>query len=375
MIKKEPKYKIIKTEVPINETKPIIKKEKKEIINLTEIKELFKKPDYALLSKNKLKKKLEEENKALKTKDIDDFYDKLEINQLTKVQKKKVFNSVIAYYPGDCYQIDIIVYNKYEIHKYKYILVVIDVYSRYVQVRILTNRENPNIIKNILSIFETMGYPFRVQSDNEFKTKEFIDLMAKSNVKLSFSDPHEINKNALVERFNRTLRDLLKKYRLLYKNYNWPTYIDDLIDIYNNTYHKTIEDTPYNIWNNLNYNQQTIIQKPVEYKVGDMVRIVKVKELFGKADEIIHSKDIYKVMKVNKNNITLDNGYSYKPYELIKANDIIYLDNNDDKKEELENQIFQKEQKIKRELKKVGVDEKNIIDFKRDRKTINRLDL
>jgi len=375
MIKKEPKYKIIKTEVPINDAKPIIKKEKPEIIDLIEVKKLFKDPKFALLSKDKLKKKLEEENKALKTKDIDDFYDKLEINQLTKIQKKKTFNSVVAYYPGDAYQIDIIVYNKYEIHKYKYILVVIDVYSRYVQVRAMTNRENPNIIKNLLSIFETMGFPFRIQSDNEFATKEFIDLMAKCNVKLSFSNPHEINKNAIVERANRTIRDLLKKYRLLYKNYNWPTYIDDLIDIYNNTYHKTIEDTPYNIWNNINYNQQTIIQKPVEYKVGDMVRIVKVKELFGKADEIIHSKDIYKVMKINKNNITLDNGYSYKPYELIKANDIIYLDNNDDKKEELENQIFQKEQKIKRELKKVDVDEKNIIDVKRNRKTINRLDL
>ncbi len=44
-----------------------------------------------------------------------------------------------------------------------------------------------------------------------------------------------------------------------------------------------------------------------------------------------------------------NNGYNYKPYELIKVNDIIYLDNNNnnDKKEELENQIFQKEQKIK----------------------------
>ena len=60
MIKKEQKYKIIKTEVPINDAKPIIKKEKPEIINLTEIKELFKKPEFALLSKDKLKKKLEE---------------------------------------------------------------------------------------------------------------------------------------------------------------------------------------------------------------------------------------------------------------------------------------------------------------------------
>ena len=43
------------------------------------------------------------------------------------------------------------------------------------------------------------------------------------------------------------------------------------------------------------------------------------------------------------------------------------------KKEELENQIFQKEQKIKRELKKIGMNENNIINVKRDRKAINRL--
>jgi hypothetical protein len=242
-------------------------------------------------------------------------------------------------------------------------------------VKPLTSRENPVIIKNILSIFEKMGYPYRLQSDNEFATKEFIDLMAKYKVKLSFSNPYEINKNAIVERINRTLRDLLKRYRLIYKDYNWPKYIQDLVEIYNNTYHSTIGDTPYNIFMNNHYNQQTIIQNPVEYKIGDMVRIVKIKEIFGKADEIIHSKNVYKVMKVNKNTVTLDDGNAYKPYEIIKVNDIIYLDYDGNKDEEIANQIFQKEKKIKKELKNVGMDEKNIINVKRERKIINRLDL
>ena len=57
MSKKEAKYKVIKTEVSLD-NKPIIKKEKPEIIDLTEIKELFKNPEYALLSKEKLKKKI-----------------------------------------------------------------------------------------------------------------------------------------------------------------------------------------------------------------------------------------------------------------------------------------------------------------------------
>ena len=57
MSKKEQKYKVIKTEVPIN-NKPIVKKEKPEIIDLTEVKELFKNPEFAFLSKDKLKKKV-----------------------------------------------------------------------------------------------------------------------------------------------------------------------------------------------------------------------------------------------------------------------------------------------------------------------------
>ena len=374
MSKKEAKYKVIKTEVPID-NKAIFKKEKPEIIDLTEVKKLFQKPEFALLSKEKLKKKLGEKNIVVNNKEFEEYFNQLEVNQLTKIKKKTTFNSVIANYPGDCFQIDIIVYNKYEIHKYKYILVIIDVYSRFVQVKPLTSRENPVINKNIISIFENMGFPYRLQSDNEFATKNFIELMDESNVKLSFSDPNEINKNSIVERFNRTLRDLLKKYRLIYKDYNWPKYIDDLVDIYNNTFHTTIGDTPSNIWNNLEYNQQTIIRKPVEFKVDDMVRIVKVKEIFGKADEIIHSKDVYKVMKVNKNTVTLNNGNNYKPYEIIKVNDIIYLDHDGNKEEEIANQVFQKEQKIKRELKKANVEEKNIITTKRERKTINKLDL
>jgi hypothetical protein len=34
-----------------------------------------------------------------------------------------------------------------------------------------------------------------------------------------------------------------------------------LVDIYNNTYHTTIGDTPSNIWYNFNYNQQKIIER------------------------------------------------------------------------------------------------------------------
>ena len=52
-----------------------------------------------------------------------------------------------------------------------------------------------------------------------------------------------------------------------------------------------------------------------------------------------------------------------------------YLDHDGNKEEEIANQIFQKEKKIKKELKNVGMDEKNIINVKRERKARQIFDL
>jgi hypothetical protein len=40
-----------------------------------------------------------------------------------------------------------------------------------------------------------MGRPYKIKVDNEFDTKEFNKLMDSLNVKVSYSDPYEINKN------------------------------------------------------------------------------------------------------------------------------------------------------------------------------------
>ena len=54
---------------------------------------------------------------------------------------------------------DIMIYDRYEFRKYKYILVIIDIHSRYVKARAMTNRENQTIIKNIDEILNEMGKP------------------------------------------------------------------------------------------------------------------------------------------------------------------------------------------------------------------------
>ena len=72
------------------------------------------------------------------------------------------------------YQIDIIVYDRFEYHKYKYILCCVDVYSRYASCRTMTNRRNETILTELQSIFSEMGLPKTINSDNELTNQLLI---------------------------------------------------------------------------------------------------------------------------------------------------------------------------------------------------------
>ena len=85
------------------------------------------------------------------------------------------------------------------------ILVCIDVYSRYMQCRPLTNRNHNDEYKG------HMGMPKSINCDNEFNTKLFNEFAKNNNIKLYFSEPNDLNKNAIVERVNRTIAQLLQK--------------------------------------------------------------------------------------------------------------------------------------------------------------------
>jgi hypothetical protein len=52
---------------------------------------------------------------------------------LRDYRRPKKYLPVVAREPGDCFQMDIMVYNRFQYDNYKYILTCVDVYSRYAQ--------------------------------------------------------------------------------------------------------------------------------------------------------------------------------------------------------------------------------------------------
>jgi hypothetical protein len=142
------------------------------------------------------------------------------------------------------------------------------------------------------------------------------------HVKTSFSEPYEVNKNAIVERFNKTLALNIQRIRLSTKNYDWPSYLKKVVDNYNNTYHDTTKHSPDEIFNEGAFNEQTIIRVIPNLKVGDNVRKIIEKKTFTKGDRNTHTTEIYKILKIEKGRYLIndDTDKLYKYYELLKTN-------------------------------------------------------
>jgi hypothetical protein len=352
------------------------------------IQELFYNPKFGFRNAYTIYKKLKEKDKNIKYKDVKEFVDKQLTNQVNTQRKKpKEYNSIFAPYPRFGYQIDIMNYDRYEYNNYKYIFVCIDVHSRYLFCRALTNRRMSTILKVMNEIFDKMGIPVNINCDNEFNKTEFNKLMDDKGVRMWYSQPDEINKNSIVERVNRTIALILQKYRIGLKKYDWYKVLPDIVENYNNTEHRTIKAKPIDVWNGIGTNKQEIKYNESSIKVGDTVRIKNKKKVFSKGDELSYSKDIYTVVEQvrNKFKVKNKNGQElktlYKDYELKKVDEVQTYEEDDDEEDDDEDDEEKKydnakeEKRINRRLKQVGIDQNNLVQSKRRIKPKQIVDL
>ncbi len=335
---------------------------------MEDFKKIFYDKKEGLTNINKLYEKVHEKYPDVSKNELQKFYDKQPINKLLKpVRKPKHFSSYVANYPGHIYQLDIINYTRFKQNNYQYIICMIDIYSRYLMAKPMTNREMPTIIKNVTDMIEDNGPPYKIECDNEFNKKEFINAMDEYNIKLRFSDPNEDWKNPLVERVNGTLQTLLQRIRILTKDNMWYKYLEDAVFNYNHGIHSTTHHKPIEIWKGEQPNEQSIENIQHKYIPGDKVKIITKKEIFNKGDSIKASKDTYVIEKLKGNKIKLfGNDKWYKPHEIS----IVYeLDSDDDIDYDI-GKPTKEAKEYKKELnnKRIGIDEKNIIEGKRERK-------
>ena len=94
---------------------------------------------------------------------------------------------------------------------------------------------------------------------------------------------HNEEKSFVTERFIKTLKNKIYKHMAAISKNVYFDVLNDIVDEYNNTYHRTLKMKPIDVKNNsfAKYNKESNEKDP-KFKVGDHVRISQYKNIFAK---------------------------------------------------------------------------------------------
>ena len=110
---------------------------------------------------------------------------------------------------------------------------------------------------------------------------------------------HKEGKSVVAEKFIRTLK---KKIYTYMSSVSQNVHIDDIVNKYSNTYHRTINMKLVDVKPNTDINSsQEINDKDPKFKMGNIVRISKYKNIFAKGYVPNWSEEVF----VNKTSKTL----------------------------------------------------------------------
>ena len=186
---------------------------------------------------------------------------------------------------------------------YRYLLVCIDVFSKYVWVIPLKDKTGPALVTAFKVILRSGRKPQKIQTDQgtEFFNKHFKALMKEEEIQLY--NTYNETKASVVERVIRTLKTRMWRYFTAKKTMRYIDVLPALVDSYNRSKHRSIQKKPINVtqdnerevWHTLYGEREN--KEPVKYKfeIGDQVRINKMKRTFEKGYLPNFSKEIFTI--------------------------------------------------------------------------------
>ena len=192
---------------------------------------------------------------------------------------------------------------------YKYILMIIDVFSKYGWAIPLKTKKGEDVANAFAHLWKTQPPPQMIWTDKgkEFVNKDMTNLLKKHNVHLYWTENEE--KSCIVERWNRTIKRMMWKYFTRHQTGIYIDILPEMIKKYNSTYHGSIKCTPTDARKPSNYqhvfdslyngkNRRVREKKTPKFKIGDKVRITKKKKTFEKGYTTNWTEEIFTVVKV-----------------------------------------------------------------------------
>ena len=158
-----------------------------------------------------------------------------------------------------------------------------------------------NSFQSILDSSKRKPNKIWVDQGSEFYKNVFKKWLKDNNIEVYST--HNEGKSVVAERFIRTLKNKIYKHMTAISKNVYFDVFNDIVDKYNNTYHRTIKMKPIDVKRDsfAKYNEESNEKDP-KFKVGDHVRISKYKNIFAKGYTPNWSDEIF-VVKKKKNTV------------------------------------------------------------------------
>jgi len=216
--------------------------------------------------------------------------------------KRKVYvNGINKIWAADL--VDMQTFSKFN-RGVKYLLTVIDVFSKYGWMLPLKDKTGVSVAKALKKIFkQKKTEKLWTDKGKEFYNKHVRDL----GVELYSTENEE--KSSVAERWDRTMKEKIFKYFTANSTNKHIDVFDDFVDRYDNTWHSSINMTPVEaskIINTItvyrNLYPADLTRRPIhaKFKIGDKVRILKKKKFFEKGFTPNWTEEVFTVSKVQR---------------------------------------------------------------------------
>ena len=151
-----------------------------------------------------------------------------------------------------------------------------------------------NAFRSILKKSNRKPNKISVDKSSEFYNNSLKKWLQDNNIVMYST--HNEEKSVAAERFIRTLENNIYKYMTSISKNVYINKLDDTVDEYNNTYHRTIKTKPIDGKDNTYINiGKEVNDKDSKFKVGDHVRISQYKNIFAKSYTANWSEEIFAI--------------------------------------------------------------------------------
>ena len=348
-------------------------------INESEAIKMYNNPKQGLWGKTKMLKKY----KAMLNK----VYALQRHKEVKAKHLKKQYKREGAIRPFFSVQVDLADFPKLQNplnNNTRYLLICIDVFSRFLWVMPLTTKSKLHI--PLRQLFQHMKSkynktPQNLTADNEFDTTEIKKLASDYKFRLWYGDPYEKYRTGIVERVIRTIRNLIKRYLTQNDTTKYIDVLPDIVSNYNDTEHGHTHTRP-----RIALKSGQTFPKPMKHtvpilKAGDFVRVLNKRQRgFDKGDKPYYGKELYEVIKKVGNKYTIRNVQTgniprktYYVHQLLLVKGVIHDKYAHAKSDKIgyDKGIEHKQKQRKNKRKMRGLDMNNIID-KKERQQIAR---